>query len=171
MKSRTVRLQVAALLILIAGQVPARDGGKHAAEVQAIKDNEARWNQEFEARDLEKVTAHYTEDAVVMAPDLPACAGKEAIRSMLKAMFADPAMSLEFRISRVEIADSGDMASSQGSFTVTATDPGAKAPVTSSGNYVTVYRKQAGEWKAVFDIASPGPAPEAQSSMPKEKKQ
>jgi uncharacterized protein (TIGR02246 family) len=162
MKNRSVTLHVAALLILIAGQVPARDAGKHAADVQAIKDSEVRWSREFEAKDLERVAAHYADDAVMIAPGFPAFAGKDAIRSVLKAMFADPAMSLKFQTSRIEIGDSGDMASSWGSFTGTSTDSVTKKPVTSGGNYVTVYRKQAGEWKAVFDIASPGPAPAEQ---------
>ena len=171
MKKRFMRLQVGALLILIASQVPARDGGKHAADVQAIKDGEIRWTHEFEVRDLESVVAHYTGDAVLMAPGMPAFAGKDAIRSAVKAMFADPALALKFQTSRIEIGDSGDMASSVGRYTETFTDPATGKPVKSDGNYVTVYKKQAGEWKAVFDIASPGPAPAAQTSMPKEKKQ
>jgi uncharacterized protein (TIGR02246 family) len=171
MTNRFVRLQVGALLMLIASQVPARDAGKHAAEVQAIKDGEARWSHEFEVRDVEKVMAHYAVDAVLMAPGMPAFAGNDAIRAAVKAMFADPALALKFQTSRIEIGDSGDMASSVGTYTETFTDPATGKPVKSAGNYVTVYKKQAGEWKAVFDIASPGPAPGAQSSMPKERKQ
>jgi ketosteroid isomerase-like protein len=170
MKNRFFRPHFDAILILISSQVPARDAGKHAAEMQAIKDSEARWSREFEARDFEKVVAHYADHAVLMAPGFPAMAGKDAIRSAVKAMFADPAMTLKFHTSRIEIGDAGDMASSVGTFTGTSTDPVTRKPVTSGGNYVTVYRKQAGEWKAVFDIASPGPAPDVQSSMPKEKK-
>jgi len=171
MGNHTVRLPLlAGLLILAAGQVPARDAGKHAADVQAIKDNEARWNREFEARDLEKMLAHYAENGVMMAPGLPASSGKDSIRTLLQEMLTDPAMSLKFRTARVEVAESGDMASSLGTFTVTMTDPASKKVVTSEGNYVTVYKKQGGEWKAVFDIASPGPEEAGQGSMPQEKK-
>jgi uncharacterized protein (TIGR02246 family) len=155
MTNRHVHLSLAGLLILAAAQVPAQDAGKHAAEVQAIKDNEARWTREFELRDLEKTMAHYADDAVMMAPGFSACNGKDAIRLAIKQMLADPAMSLKFRTARVEVVASGEMASSQGTYTLTMTDPDTKKAVSSGGNYVTVYRKVAGEWKAVFDIASP----------------
>ncbi len=100
--------------------------------------------------------AHYADDAVMMAPGFPASSGKDAIRSAMTQMFTDPAMSLKFKTARVEIAESGEMASSMGTYTFTMTDPDTRKAVTSGGNYVTVYRKQAGGWKAVFDIASPG---------------
>jgi uncharacterized protein (TIGR02246 family) len=158
MTNRFLRLQFAALIVLLAGLAPAWDGGKHPAEIQAIRDNEVRWSHEFEAKDLEKVLAHYADDAVMMAPGFPAFTGKEAIRSALQAMLADAAMSLKFQTSRIEIGDSGDMASSWGSYTATMTDPATKKSVTSGGSYVTVYRKQGGQWKAVFDIASAGPS-------------
>ena len=168
MKSRITKLSLAGLLILAAGRTPAQDAGTHAAEVRAIQDNEARWNREFEARDLEKVVEHYSGDATMMAPGLPAASGRDAIRAVVEQMVADSALSLKFRTARVEVAGSGDMGWSQGSYVMTMTDPRTGKPVTSSGSYVTVYRKEAGRWKAVSDIASPGPAPAAQASMQKE---
>ncbi|MGA3024927.1 MAG: SgcJ/EcaC family oxidoreductase [Bryobacteraceae bacterium] len=168
MKNRFLKLHLAGLLIVAAGQIPAQDAGAHAAEVQAIRDNEARWNREFEARDLERIAAHYADDATLMAPGLPAASGKEAIRSVLQHMVDDAALSVRFQTQRVEVAGSGDMAWSQGSYTLTMTDPGTKRPVTSSGSVVTVYRKETGGWMAVSDIASPGPGPGAQASIPKE---
>ena len=168
MRNRFTKLSLAGLLILAAGRIPAEDAGTHAARIQAIRDNETRWNREFEVRDLEKVVAHYSDDATMMAPGLPAASGKDAIRAVVEQMVADAALSLKFQTSRVEIAESGDMAWSQGSYTMTMTDPGTKKPVTSSGSYVTVYRKEAGGWMAVSDIASPGPGPGGQASMPKE---
>jgi ketosteroid isomerase-like protein len=163
-RNRFTKLSLAGLLILTAGQIPAQNAGTHTAEVQAIKENEARWSREFEMRDLEKIVAHYADDAIMMAPGLPAASGKDTILSALREMLADNAFLLRFHTSRVEIAESGDLASSQGSYTVTMTDPRTGKAVTSSGSYVTVYRKEAGGWKAVSDIASPGPAAAAQTS-------
>jgi len=157
MKRHISKLTLAALATVAASQLPAWDGGKHAAEIQAIKDNEVRWNGEFEKRDVEKMLAHYTDDAILMAPGLPAFNGKAEIRAMLTGMIADPAMSLKFRTLHVEVGAAGDMASTQGSFSMTMTDPATKKVVTSDGSYVTVYKKLGGEWKAVFDIATAGP--------------
>lgn len=136
----------------------------HATDVQALKDNEAQWNKDYEAKDLDKLVGHYTDDAVLMAPGSAPFVGKEAIRAGLRQMLADSALSLKFEAARVEVATSGDMAYTQGSYTLTMTDPATKRVVNDRGSYVTVYKKQAdGSWKAVSDIASsqtpPGPAP------------
>jgi uncharacterized protein (TIGR02246 family) len=155
--NRNMKLQLAALLILAAGQASAQNAGGHTAEAQAIRQNEARWNREFQMREVERIVAHYADDAVMAAPGYPAFSGKPAIRAAIQQMAADPAMTLKFETARVEVGPAGDMASSTGTFVATMTDPATNKPVTSAGNYVTVYRKQAGEWRAVFDIATPGP--------------
>jgi len=106
------------------------------------------------------MVAHYADDGVMIAPGFPAVRGKAAIRSAMQGRLTDPAMSLKFQTLRVEVAESGDMATSLGTYTAIVTDPNSRKTMTSTGNYVTVYKKQGAEWKAVFDIASPGPTKE-----------
>jgi uncharacterized protein (TIGR02246 family) len=135
----------------------------HDADVQALKDNEAQWNKDYQAKDLDKIMAHYADDAVLIAPGTQPSIGKEAIHSALKEMVADNALSLSFQADRVDVSKSGDVGYTQGSYTLTVTDPAAKKPISDKGSYVTVYKKQPdGSWKAVSDIASsatpPGPA-------------
>ena len=162
MKNSLSNLSLAAVLILAAALIPGAmliaAAGAHDAQILEIKATEARWNHEFESRDLEKMLAHYIDDATVIAPGMPPFHGKEAIRSMLKEMAADQAMSLKFQTLRVHIAKSGDVGWTEGSYTMTMTDPQTRKPVESSGSYVTVYKKEHGEWKAVSDIASAGPS-------------
>jgi uncharacterized protein (TIGR02246 family) len=130
------------------------------ADVQALKDNEAQWNKDFAAKDAEKLIAHYADDATLMSPGNPAVVGHDAIHAMLKEMVGDPALSLRFQASRVEVAGTGDFGWTQGSYTMTMTDPATKKPMHDSGSYVTTYRKAAdGSWKAVSDIACSGPPP------------
>lgn len=132
-----------------------KSAASHDADVQALKDNEAQWNKDYEAKDLEKVVAHYTDSAVLMAPGTEPATGKDAIRSALKQMLADPALSLKFEATRVEVASDAGMAYTQGSYALTLTDPATTKPFNDKGSYVTVYKKQAdGSWKAVSDIAS-----------------
>src|SRR5579872_4564453 len=92
------------------------------ADAQALKDNEARWNQDFAAKDVDKLAAHYAENAILMGPGAPSAAGKTAIRNMLANMIADPALSLQFQSARVEVAKGGDMAYTQGTYRMTMTD-------------------------------------------------
>ena len=125
------------------------------ADATAIKSYETQWNQDWAAKDAAKLAAYYADDAVLMAPGAPATAGKDAIVSELKGMLSDPALSLQFKTAKVEVAKSGDMAYSQGSYILAMTDPQSHQVVHDHGSYVTTYRKQAdGSWKAVEDIAT-----------------
>jgi len=89
-------------------------------------------------------------------------------------MVADPAMSLKFQADRVEVAKSGDLAYTQGTYSMAMTDPATKNVVNDHGSYVTVYKKQAdGSWKSVSDIvtsAVPPPAPAPPSAPGKKKR-
>jgi uncharacterized protein (TIGR02246 family) len=134
------------------------------ADVQALRSDETQWNQDYVSKDPDKIVAHYASDAVLMAPGMPASSGAEAIRSTLKQMVSDPALSLKFQGSKIEVAKSGDLAYIQGSYTMAMTDPQTKQVIHDRGSYVTTYRKQPdGTWKAVADIATsevPPPAPQ-----------
>ena len=123
---------------------------------QALKDNEAQWNRDFVAKDADKLLAHYAGTAVLMAPGMPPSSGTDAIRRTLAEMLKDPKLSLKFQASRVEVSKSGDLAFTQGSYTMTMTDPAhAGQTLNDHGSYVTVYRRQGdGSWKAVSDIAT-----------------
>lgn len=67
-------------------------------------------------------------------------------------LFADPNFTLTFASTRTVASKGGDMAYSQGTYSMTMTDPKTKKPVTDKGKFMTVYAKQPdGSWKAVAD--------------------
>ena len=124
-----------------------------AAEQAKLRDIEAAWVKEIAAKDLEKAAAHYADDGVLMAPGTAAMKGKEAIHAGWKEMLSDPNLKLIFSAGRIEISQAGDMATTQGSYTMTMTNHKTKKPVEDKGSYVTVYKKQVdGNWKAIEDI-------------------
>jgi len=126
----------------------------HDADVKAISDVEAQANQAWAAKDAEKALAFYADDAILIVPGEDAIQGKTALAASLKGMLADPAISLTFKASKVDIAKSGDLAYAEGSYQLTVTDPATHQPVHDHGNYLTTFRKQAdGSWKAVVDAA------------------
>lgn len=155
-------LTVCAATMLAAGlmacnQTPApaanATASNHDADVQAIKDNEKQWVQDFAAKDVSKLAGHYTDDAVLMTPGEPAASGKAEIQKRIDELVKDPALSLQFQASAVDVASSGDLGYSRGTYTMTMTDPKTKKAITDHGSYVTDYRKQAdGSWKSVADI-------------------
>lgn len=151
-------LALSALALLAAtwasARVPQQAQGR-AADVQAIKNTEQQWNKDFQSKDVDALCAHYAADATLMGSGMPPAIGKDAIRAALQQMVSDPAFALTFQARRVEVAKSGDIGFSEGSYQMTVTDPATKQTMHDNGSYVTVYRKQSdGTWKAVSDIAA-----------------
>lgn len=158
MKAPGMLFMTAVLAYTIAGcgnQAPPPAPDTHDADIKAISDIEDQWNKDYQARDLDKVSAHYADDAVLMAPGGPAMQGKQAIHDGMQAMLKDPALTLQFKASRYDVGKSGDIGYSQGTYEMTATDPMTHKLIHDHGSYVTTYRKQAdGSWKAEADIAT-----------------
>ena len=129
------------------------------AAIAAIRAIEARWNEEWAHRNVNQLAAHYARDAVLMAPGVR-LAGAAQIRAGLTQMTGDPAFSLHFHADRVEVSASGDLAYTQGTYTLRSTDPRSHQPAEDHGSYVTTYRRQPnGSWLAIDDIASSGATP------------
>ncbi len=162
----------AATAIVLTTTACSNTADNRAADTKAIQDNEAQWNADYAARDTDKIAAHYADDAILILPGGPSTSGKIAIGMALKGMVADPAMSLNFHAAKVEVAKSGDIAYTQGTYTLTVTDPQTKHIINDHGGYVTTYRKQPdGSWKAVADIATSEvpPQPVAPPAKPSHK--
>src|ERR1700752_5193510 len=102
MKRLIAAFSTTALVLLLAGcsEAPA-SYDNHDADIKALKDNEAQWNKDFEAKDVDKFVAHYTDDAVLMNPGMPAANGKDAIRKAMKDAFTDPAFGGKFQAATV----------------------------------------------------------------------
>ena len=135
------------------------------ADVSALKDTEAGWVKDAATKDVEKWVAHYTDDASVLLPDTPILTGKDAIRGGLKPMMSDPNFAVTFGATKVDVAKSGDLGYTQGTYSMTTSNPKTKAPVTEKGKYLTVYRKQAdGTWKSVEDTFMADAPPPTQAA-------
>ena len=132
----------------------------HDDAVQALKDTEAAWVNDIRSKDVEKWVSYYTDDASLLMVNAPVATGKDAIRNMLGPLMSDPAFALQFSASRVEVAASNDLGFTQGTYSMTMTNPKTKKPVTEKGKYVTVFRRLPdGSWKSVEDTAlADGPA-------------
>jgi uncharacterized protein (TIGR02246 family) len=158
MQARYSPLAVIGLAVLLAGCSPAPAPSPvtpdtHDADVKAIKDVEATWVQNFATKDADKIATVYTDDASVLITNMPVIRGMAAIKDALKPMVADKGFSITFSSDIVDIAKSGDLAYSQGSYSMTSTAAKTKKVMLEKGKYVTVFKKQAdGSWKAVADI-------------------
>jgi uncharacterized protein (TIGR02246 family) len=149
---------VAGMWLIIAGcsTAPPPAADTQAADEKAIRDGEVAWNADFKAKDADKIMGHYANDATLMVPGEPVAKGKDAIRASVNAMLADKNLTLSFSAATVDVGKGGDVAYTQGSYALTATNPKTNKPINGKGSYVTVYKKQAGgDWKAIEDINAP----------------
>jgi len=128
----------------------------------AIRAQEAGWQKGYADRDINVLAGEYADDAVLGSPGDPLATTDIDRRKAVGTLISDPNFKLTFASDDVRVASAGDMASSRGHYTITTTDTKTSKPVTSSGTYLTVYKKQAdGGFKAVEDMIIPGPAPAA----------
>ncbi len=138
--------------MLACQQQPAPAPDTRAADEQVIRATEAEWSKQAVARNVDAFVSNYAEDAAAFPPNAPIATGKEAIRKAISEMFALPDLVLSFQTVKVEVARSGDLAYTYGTYEQTFKGPKGK-PVKDVGKYVTAWRKQAdGSWKAVADI-------------------
>jgi ketosteroid isomerase-like protein len=117
---------------------------------QVIRDLDEQWSKAAGAKDVDKTVSYYSEDAVVMPPNAASATTKEAIRKIWKDLLTDT--NISWKTKKVEVAQSGDLAFSSGTYEVTLSDP-TGTPVNDRGKYLEVWKKQPdGSWKCVADI-------------------
>jgi ketosteroid isomerase-like protein len=88
----------------------------------------------------------------------PPVKGAAAIPDAWAKMMTDTALSLVFAPDTVTVAKSGEIAYTQGAYTLTFTDPNRHKPVEAKGAYVTYAKGDDGKWHAVVDYATETPA-------------
>ena len=125
-----------------------------AADETALKKLDEEWSKAAGDRDVDKTISYYSDDAVVMPPNIPTLSGKEPIRALWKSMLESPDFSGGWKATKVEVARSGDLAYVNGTYEFNEKDDSGK-PITDKGKYLEIWKKQAdGSWKCVADMFS-----------------
>lgn len=134
-------------------QQPAAPPDTRAADEAAIRSAAKAWAASAAAKDADKFTSFYTEDATLLLEDSPDFKGKTAIREALGGMMQDPAFALSFETIKIEVARSGDLAYETSTYSITTTDAKTKKPMTETGAGVVIWKKQTdGSWKVALDV-------------------
>jgi len=131
------------------------------AEEAAIRAADAEWFRAAQSLSIERSLFFWADDALVLPPGAPAITGREAIRKFISEAFAMPGFSLTWKMERLEVAQSCDIAFAVGSSRVTFTS-GDGRKVTEESKSASIWKKQQdGQWKIAVDIwnaAAPPPA-------------
>jgi uncharacterized protein (TIGR02246 family) len=145
-------LALIAIACSTAPSAPAPPPDTRAADVQAVNDLEAAWVKDAATKDADKWAGYFTDDGSGLYPGAPTLNGKAAIKAAMVAILADPNFALTFAPTRTVASKGGDMVYSEGTYSMTLTNPKTKKPMTDKGKYLTVFMKQAdGTWKATSD--------------------
>lgn len=161
---KSVPILIASLAALSA--TGCTQGAKASADTAQITDSikaqETQWEKDYAAKDVNALAGHYAADASLGGPGDPLATTEVDRRKVLTTLVSDPNFKLSFKTDRIVVAQAGDLASSRGHYSITMTDKATNKPATSTGSYLTVYKKQDdGSWKAIEDFVTPGPAPAA----------
>jgi len=132
-----------------------------AADTEAVRKADADWSTAMGTKNVDEFMKYFADDGVLMMPNMPAMNGAATIRSSIEPMM--PSMSVSWTATNAEVAASGDLAYTTGTYQASMTMPdGTMHP--DNGKYATVWKKQAdGSWKVVVDIFNsdiPMPMPE-----------
>jgi ketosteroid isomerase-like protein len=127
--------------------------------VAAARALDAAFVRHLNAGDLERlVAACYTEDALVLPPNLPLVRGRGQIRELFREMLEAGGGNLTRETTPLHV--DGSLGYGVGGFTF-STDHRGSEPVYQTGKHLLVYRRQAdGTWKVAVDMFSSNlPAP------------
>ena len=143
---------------------PADSPDTRAADAAAIQALDEQWSAAAAKNDLEGALAFYSDDAVLLPPNAPIAADKAGIRAAWTGLLT-PNTNVKWKVAKVEVARSGDMAYLYGAYDVTVKDPKGGPPFTEKGKLLEIWKKQAdGKWKCAvdtFNSDAPAPAPPA----------
>ncbi|NIL94695.1 MAG: DUF4440 domain-containing protein [Woeseiaceae bacterium] len=157
MKARTIL--TTALLITHLGCSPSTENSgviadqsaRHEADVQSILDFE---QSVFDAQirgDFEAWVDYFTEDAIVMAPHVPALKNKQAIREWHAPYFGQ--YELHEKTDEREIKVAGEWAYIRAHWTWTLTAKSGGEAMVETGNSIWILRRQpGGSWKIARGI-------------------
>jgi len=157
--SRTLSLALFLLIVSLSTacqtqSAPATSTDTRAADEASLNTAESEWSKTAGTKDLDKTVAFYGDDAVVLPPNSPVLTGKGSIRAMWKGMQEAPGFSIHWHAAKVEVARSGDIGYTRGSYEWTQNDSSGK-PMTEKGKYLEAWKKQTdGSWKCVADMFS-----------------
>jgi ketosteroid isomerase-like protein len=109
----------------------------------------------FRNKDLEGLVNRFAEGGTLKLPGSPLLTGHEALHENYAGTLELEEFNLELWVTKIEVAESGDMAYALADFEVSFLTP--LGPYSDRGNTLMVLVRQNGEWKIAAEYLSSGP--------------
>lgn len=143
------------MLLLLAGR-PALGQTKTDPKLDELA---AAFAAAFNEKNAAKVAAFYTDDAVVMPPNMPIVKGRRDIEAYYNKGFSQGGGTIKLRPTESVVA--GTLAFETGASALTIGNPGDGGGRTETGKYIVIYRREKNEWKIAYDIFNNDAPPSA----------
>lgn len=125
----------------------AQEEGFTRADQDTIRQKAADLEAAFNAKEIDKVVAHYADNSVFMPPNVPRIRGQEPLRDFYNDLVGKGA-SLD--LEPEEISGHGPLAFETGSYSINYNDGVSR----DRGKYLRVLRNTAGNWRVEKTIWS-----------------
>ncbi len=151
---------------------PAKTPEAPAVDAAALKDaiqaREKEWSAAYLAGNGAAIAALYTEDAASIQPIGDSWIGRAAIAKGEQAQLDTITVTAREDITEEVIPAGADHAIEVGHYSYQATSKASKKPVSSSGRYMVLWRKDTdGVWRLQRDIGTEAPAKVASAAAKK----
>ena len=124
-----------------------------AARENVLLEADKNFAKAAAARGAEGFLSFFADDAAILPKNGPPITGKEKLAAAFRETWAQPGYSLQWTPLKAEMARSGDIGYTYGSYERKRNVDG-KA-VAETGKYVTVWRRQRdGKWKVIVDMGN-----------------
>ena len=164
-------MRTALLLVLVPSAfvatscAPSVTDDHRAADASAIQALDEQWSATAAKNDLDGTVAFYADDAVLLPPNAPIAGDRKSIRESWAGLLG-PDTAVSWRVSKVEVAKSGELGYLYGTYSLAIKDPKGGPPIRDTGKLLEIWKKQAdGKWKCIVDTYNSdlpaAPAPEA----------
>ncbi|HEU4749277.1 MAG TPA: nuclear transport factor 2 family protein, partial [Gemmatimonadaceae bacterium] len=163
MKDRS-RTRLAIALGVLALGACATTTVNQASEEQAIRAVADEYRTAFNARDVDRLVALHTPDAVLMIANNPLATGSAELRRSFTEVLT-PGTTLSFAPTRINVV-SPTVATEIGTYTLSFDTPQGR--VTDRGNYTTILHKVNGQWRLAVSApvsSTPMPMPGAAATV------
>lgn len=146
-----------------ASEKPIADDSENVRQI--IEEKNAQVEEWFRAGHVDSVNTVFADDIIQMIPHQPLIEGKEEFKAFWEQMVQNG--QLDFDVKTQEVKHNGDLAVERGTFKLNYT-PNQNSPIPAvqdKGNYVVVWEKKDGNWRALWDapvseVQLPPPPPQ-----------
>jgi len=139
------------LALVLTGCAPASSDQADCSSAE-LQNRDKGWAAAAFQKNLDGFMDFYHAKAVQLPPGGPVIAGKNDLRELFSALFADPDYSLTWSLETAEVSRSCDLGYTRGSWTIISRGSDGKL-IESTGKYLGVWvRDDAGNWVVLEDI-------------------